>query len=109
MCCQIFQQLHPVIQVGAQGPRSILGLRFTGALLEFQCAVPDAFANQESYTTIDLRATWMSPIENLEVKAFINNATDELYKVSQNAFSGGRIMADYGRQRLWGIRIGYGF
>nr|MDJ0919093.1 TonB-dependent receptor [Woeseiaceae bacterium] len=70
---------------------------------------PYEFANQESYTTIDLRATWMTPIENLEVKGFINNATDELYKVSQNAFSGGRIMADYGRQRLWGIRVGYAF
>lgn len=70
---------------------------------------PYEFANQESYTTIDLRATWVTPIENLEVKAFINNATDELYKVSQNAFSGGRIMADYGRQRIWGIRLGYGF
>ncbi len=70
---------------------------------------PYDFANQESYTTIDLRATWMTPIENLDVKVFINNATDELYKVSQNAFSGGRIMADYGRQRIWGMRIGYSF
>jgi len=45
----------------------------------------------------------------LEVKAFINNATDELYKVNQNAFSGGRILAGYGRQRIWGIRAGYNF
>ncbi len=70
---------------------------------------PYDFANQESYTTIDLRATWVTPVEGLEVKAFLNNATDELYKVSQNAFSGGRIMADYGRQRIWGVRVGYGF
>ena len=70
---------------------------------------PYAFANQESYTTFDVRATWVTPVENLEVKAFVNNVTDELYKVSQNAFSGGRIMADYGRQRLWGIRVGYSF
>jgi hypothetical protein len=32
-----------------------------------------------------------------------------LYKVSQNAFSGGRIMADYGRQRMWGVRLSYNF
>ncbi len=70
---------------------------------------PYAFAEQESYTTIDLRATWVTPIENLDVKAYITNATDELYKVSQNAFSGGRIMADYGRQRIWGVRVGYSF
>ena len=70
---------------------------------------PYAFANQESYTTIDLRATWLTPIQNLDVQAFLSNATDELYKVSQNAFSGGRIMADYGPQRIWGIRVGYGF
>ncbi len=70
---------------------------------------PYAFANQESYTTIDLRATWLTPIQNLDVQAFLSNATDELYKVSQNAFSGGRIMADYGPQRTWGIRVGYGF
>lgn len=70
---------------------------------------PYAFANQDGYTTIDLRATWITPVENLEVKAYISNATDELYKVSQNAFSGGRIMADYGRQRMWGVRIGYSF
>ena len=70
---------------------------------------PYAFAQQEGYTTIDLRATWITPIENLEVKVYINNATDELYKVSQNAFSGGRIMADYGRQRMWGVRVGYSF
>lgn len=70
---------------------------------------PYSFAQQEGYTTFDLRATWVTPVENLEVKAYLNNATDELYKVSQNAFSGGRIMADYGRQRMWGVRIGYSF
>ena len=67
------------------------------------------FAQQPSYTTFDLRATWITPVENLSVKAYVNNVTDELYKVSQNAFSGGRIMADYGRQRLWGVRVAYNF
>ncbi|MEP5568388.1 MAG: TonB-dependent receptor [Halioglobus sp.] len=70
---------------------------------------PYAFAEQDGYTTLDLRATWVTPVENLEVKAYVNNATDEVYKVSQNAFSGGRIMADYGRQRMWGVRVGYNF
>ena len=70
---------------------------------------PYSFAKQESYTTFDLRATWITPVENLEVKAYVNNATDELYKVSQNAYSGGRIIADYGRQRMWGVRVGYQF
>ena len=68
-----------------------------------------AFAKQSGYTTLDLRVTWVTPTDGLEIKAFINNATDELYKVSQNAFSGGRIMADYGRQRIWGVRAGYKF
>jgi iron complex outermembrane receptor protein len=67
------------------------------------------FAQQPSYTTFDLRATWVTPIEHFSIKAYVNNATDELYKVSQNAFSGGRIMADYGRQRMWGIRASYNF
>ena len=70
---------------------------------------PYDFAQQESYTTIDLRATWITPVENLVVKAYVTNVTDELYKVNQNAFSGGRIMADYGRQRMWGLRLGYSF
>ena len=68
-----------------------------------------AFAQQSGYTTLDLRVTWVTPTDGLEIKAFVNNATDELYKVSQNAFSGGRIMADYGRQRIWGVRAGYNF
>ncbi len=67
------------------------------------------FAQQESYSVFDLRATWITPVDNLSVKAYVNNATDELYKVSQNAFSGGRIMADYGRQRMWGVRVSYDF
>jgi iron complex outermembrane receptor protein len=67
------------------------------------------FAQQPSYTTFDLRATWITPVEDLSVKAYLNNATDELYKVSQNAFSGGRIMADYGLQRMWGVRVSYKF
>jgi len=70
---------------------------------------PYDFAKQEGYTTFDLRLTWITPVENLVVKAYLNNATDELYKVSQNVFSGGRILADYGRQRMWGIRVGYNF
>jgi iron complex outermembrane receptor protein len=67
------------------------------------------FAKQSGYTTLDLRVTWVTSTEGLEVKAYVNNATDEVYKVSQNAFSGGRIMADYGRQRIWGVRVGYKF
>ena len=67
------------------------------------------FANQSGYTTLDLRVTWITPTEGLEIKAFVNNATDEVYQVNQNAFSGGRIMADYGRQRIWGVRAGYKF
>jgi iron complex outermembrane receptor protein len=67
------------------------------------------FAKQSGYTTLDLRLTWVTSTEGLEVKAYVNNATDEVYKVSQNAFSGGRIMADYGRQRIWGVRVGYKF
>lgn len=67
------------------------------------------FAKQTGYTTIDLRVTWVTPTDGLEVKAFVHNATDEVYKVSQNAFSGGRILADYGRQRIWGVRVGYKF
>ena len=67
------------------------------------------FAKQSGYTTLDLRLTWVTSTEGLEVKAYVNNATDEVYKVSQNAFSGGRIMADYGRQRIWGVRVGYNF
>jgi iron complex outermembrane recepter protein len=67
------------------------------------------FAKQSGYATLDLRVTWVTSTEGLEVKAYVNNATDEVYKVSQNAFSGGRIMADYGRQRIWGVRVGYNF
>jgi outer membrane receptor protein involved in Fe transport len=70
---------------------------------------PYTFAQQQGYTTIDVRFTWVTSLENLTVKAYITNATDELYKVSQNAFTAGRIMADYGRQRMWGVRVGYQF
>jgi iron complex outermembrane receptor protein len=67
------------------------------------------FARQDSYTTVDVRATWETPIDRLYVRAYVMNVNDELYKVSQNVFSNGRIMADYGRQRHWGVRLGYNF
>ena len=71
--------------------------------------VPYPFAEQDAYTVFDLRATWYTPIDRLTVQGFIKNATDEEYKVSQTVFSRGRVMADYGVQRNFGIRLGYNF
>lgn len=67
------------------------------------------FAKQDAFTTMDLRATWYTPVEDLQVQAYVKNATEETYLTETTVFSRGRAMADYSAPRTIGLRIGYNF
>ncbi len=67
------------------------------------------FAQQDAYTTLDLRLTWMSVSGAFSAQAFVKNATDEDYLTETTVFSGARAFADYGDPRTYGLRVGYNF
>ncbi|GMG87945.1 TonB-dependent receptor [Biformimicrobium ophioploci] len=70
---------------------------------------PLFFAQQPSYTTLDLSMRWQSADGNYNVKAFVNNATDELIMTYTEVMSRGRAAADYKAPRHWGVRASYNF
>ena len=67
------------------------------------------FTKQDSYTTVDLRATWYSDSMPLTVQGFILNATDEIVQVGGDQYSQGRAVADFNNPRTWGVRLAYNF
>lgn len=70
---------------------------------------PIFWANQDSYSTVDLGATWQSPSGLFSIGAFINNATDEVIMTDGTMFSRGRAMADFANPRTWGVRFNYNY
>ena len=70
---------------------------------------PIFWSVQDSYTTVDLGATWRSAGQNFNVGAFMINATDELVFTDATMFSRGRAMADFAAPRHWGVRFSYNF
>ncbi|MGI9270260.1 MAG: TonB-dependent receptor [Woeseiaceae bacterium] len=70
---------------------------------------PIFWANQDSYNSIDLGATWQSPSGVITVGAFVNNATDEYIMTDGTMFSRGRAMADFASPRNYGIRFNYNY
>jgi len=70
---------------------------------------PIFWSVQDSYTSVDLGATWRSGTGNFSVGAFMNNATDEMIMTDGTMFSRGRAMADFAAPRNWGVRMAYNF
>jgi iron complex outermembrane receptor protein len=70
---------------------------------------PYAWAEQDSYTTVDITATWYSPSDAFSVQAFVNNASDEDVITGSDSFSGNRAVVDFNNPRLWGMRAAYNF
>jgi iron complex outermembrane receptor protein len=70
---------------------------------------PYAWAEQDSYTTVDLSATWYSPSDTFSVQAFVNNASDEDVITGSDSYSGNRAVVDFNNPRLWGMRASYNF
>lgn len=71
--------------------------------------VPYFFAQQDAYTTVDLRATWYAENQPISIQAFVLNATDEEVQVGSDQFSQGRVVSDYNSPRIWGARLSYNF
>ncbi|RMA78784.1 TonB-dependent receptor [Umboniibacter marinipuniceus] len=67
------------------------------------------FAKQEAYTTLDLRATWYTPLDDVSVQAYAKNVTEEVYLTETTVFSRGRAMGDYNAPRTFGVRVAYNF
>lgn len=72
-------------------------------------SAPYAWAQQGSYTTLDVFATWYSPSDRFSVQGFINNATDEDVITGSDSFSGARAVVDFNNPRQWGVRFAYNF
>jgi iron complex outermembrane recepter protein len=72
-------------------------------------SAPYAWAEQDSYTTVDLTATWYSPSDSFSVQAFVNNATDEDVITGSDSYSGARAVVDFNNPRVWGVRAAYNF
>ena len=70
---------------------------------------PIFWAVQDSYTSVDLGATWRSSGGNVLIGAYMNNATDEVIMTDGTMFSRGRAMADFAAPRNYGVRFSYNF
>ncbi len=67
------------------------------------------FAQQDAYTTVDLRATWYAANSPLSIQAYILNASDETVQIGSDQFSQGRAIADFNNPSTWGLRLSYNF
>lgn len=70
---------------------------------------PVFFADQDSYTKIDLSVKWDSVDGDYSVQAYVNNAGDELIKTYTEIFSRARVAYDYNSPRNFGVRFAYNF
>lgn len=66
---------------------------------------------QDSYSLIDAHITYVSARNNWELSLFGKNLTDERYIVSgfANGLTQGRVTANLGRPREWGLSLKYRF
>jgi iron complex outermembrane receptor protein len=72
-------------------------------------SAPYAWAHQDSYTTVDLFATWYSPSDLFSIQGFVNNVTNEDVITGSDSFSGARAVVDFNDPRQWGFRFSYNF
>jgi len=71
--------------------------------------LPFAFGEQDSYQKLDISATWHSPDEMWNVRAYVQNANDELILLRTVRFGGNVAAADYANPRTIGVKVGYNF
>lgn len=71
--------------------------------------LPFSFGEQDSYQKLDIGATWHSPDEMWNVRAFVQNVGDELILLRTVRFGGNVAAADYANPRTVGIKVGYNF
>ncbi len=66
---------------------------------------------QDSYSLVDAYITYVGAQDNWEVSLFGKNLTDESYIVSgfANGLTQGRVSANLGRPREWGLSFKYRF
>ncbi len=66
---------------------------------------------QDSYSLVDAYITYVRAQDNWEVSLFGKNLTDESYIVSgfANGLTQGRVSANLGRPREWGLSFKYRF
>ena len=67
------------------------------------------FTKQDSYATLDLRATWYQAQGPWSAQLFMTNATDETIQVGSDQFSEGRAIADFNKPRQYGVSVRYNF
>ena len=70
---------------------------------------PVFFGEQDSYVKFDLSVNWESVDGDFTVRAYVNNATDELIQTYTEILSRARVAYDYSAPRNMGIRFGYNF
>jgi iron complex outermembrane receptor protein len=71
--------------------------------------LPWTYGNQDSYAKLDASLAWFSASGDFNVRAFVNNATDEEILVRTVRFGGDIIVGDYAPPRTFGVRVGYRF
>jgi iron complex outermembrane receptor protein len=71
--------------------------------------LPFAFGEQDSYQKLDASVTWVSNSEEWRIRAYVQNANDELILLRSVRFGGNVAAADYANPRTIGVRVGYQF
>ena len=71
--------------------------------------IPYFFSKQDSYATLDLRATWYQSSGPWSAQLWMTNATDEDIQVGSDQFSEGRAIADFNKPRQYGVTVRYNF
>lgn len=69
--------------------------------------IPTAYTNIEAYTLTNLRLTWLSPDEDWQVAATVNNAFDKYYYLTkfETVSQSGTATAQPGRPREWMLML----
>ena len=80
---------------------------------EYQLSVfPDPLGVEDGYDQLDLRADWKDIAgSNLSVGVFVNNVTDEVYKIGGVPIFSvlGTTSVIYNEPRTWGLSLRYSF
>ncbi len=71
--------------------------------------LPFSFGTQDSYQKYDASIAWYSADNEWAVRAYVQNAGDELILLRTVRFGGNVAAADYANPRTYGVRIGYNF
>ena len=65
--------------------------------------------SQEAYTVVNLSATVANATRNIRLRLFLDNVTDEIYKVNASHFGTGAHYAVFSAPQTWGIELSMDF